>query len=410
MILTKLIIGKLKQYFIRNHGILLFLIPVFLLLTACPTVNKNENPVYGIMVFDSIQDIDRFIPAMSLKTGTPEARGMDLPIDAVVITTYGQYYLLMHKDTKTFAKYRATQQGFVKEKELSVKGIPFEAYSSWVVWVNPHTILLGSIENEHFSYMEIDLEVMKILRHGQLEVPAAPADLKYTAVSAQFAQDKLFIFYTYQKGLMSQHIYPPDGAVYAEVFSYPQLQSLKNLKDSRTTWPGSYNIWGPNTLVFNDFVYVLGQPGGRTGDHPYAPSAVLRADSKKGVFDPDYFFRLDQHQTQEAYTLHDLGGGLAITKVVEKKKIGKFNDYMNNRPAHFELLDLVRQTSIRIKTAPINITFWKDVFVEGDFVYLSVYDGNNKSQIWIYDKKNGSLKPGIKVEGTIFRIENLSPL
>ena len=386
------------------------LTPLLLLLMACDRENELEQPAYGIMVYDSIQDIDRFIPAMSLKTGSPEARGMNLPLDAVIITTYGSNYLLLHKDTKTFAKYRATRNGFVKERELSIKGIPFEAYSSWVVWINPHTILLGSIENENFSYMEIDLEGMKILRHGPLEVPAAPSELKYTAIAAQFAQNKLFVFYTYQKGLMREHIYPPDGAVYAEVFSYPQLQPLKSLKNYRTTWPGSYNIWGPNTLVFNDTVYVLGQPGGRTGDHPSAPSAVLRIDSKKGDFDPDYFFRLDQQQTHEAYTLHDLGGGLAITKVAEKKKVGKFNDYMSKRPAHFELLDLVKQTSIRLKTAAINITFWKDILVEGDLVYLTVYDGNNKSQIWIYNRKDGSLKPGIKVEGTIFRIEKLSPL
>lgn len=407
MILIKLI-EPLKQYLKQGYIFLLFLCAVSVLLNACHPVNEDKNPVYGIMVFDSIQDIDTFIPAMSLKTGAPRARGMDLPPNAVVITTWGQYYFVMHTDTKTFVRYRATQQGFVKEQELGVKGIPYEAYSSWLVWVNPHTILLGSTENEHFSYMEIDLRAMKILRHGPLEVPAAPADLKYTAISARFANNKLYLFYTFQKGLMRQHIYPPDSAVYAEIFNYPQLQTKKSLKDSRTTWPGGYNIWGPNTLVFKDTVYVLGQPGKRTGDHPSAFPAILRIDSKKDVFDPDYLFRLDSNKTREAYTLHDLGHGLAITKVIEKKKINKFMDYSDNRSAHFELLDLVKKTNTRLITENINISFWQDVLLEGDNAYLAAYYGNNKSQIWIYNLKTGNLKPGIKVEGTVFRLEKLS--
>lgn len=384
---------------------LLLFIPVCFSSCGSPV---NTDPAYGIMVFDSVQDIDSFIPAVSLKVGEPKAKGMNLPAGATVIATYGQDYFIMHTDTKTFAKYRATQQGFVKEKELNLKDIPFETYASWVIWGNPHTILLGSVVNEQFNYVEFDLSAVKVLRHGQLQIPPAPAGKNYSGIAAQFAGNKLYIFYTYQKDLRKQHIYPPDGAVYGAVFNYPELQLLNKLKDTRTTWPGSYNIWGPNTLVLDNYIYVLGQPGGRTADHPTAPSGILRVNSKTETFDPGYFFQLGDRKTEEAYTLHDLGHGLAMTKIIEKQRVHRFYDYLHKRTAHYELLDLKKQTRTRLKTENIILAFWKDILVEGDLAYVAVYLGGNTSQIWIYNLKTGSLTAGAKVNGRVFRMERLA--
>ncbi|MGY0039561.1 hypothetical protein [Pedobacter sp. NJ-S-72] len=180
-----------------------------------------------------------------------------------------------------------------------------------------------------------------------------------------------------------------------------------NFADKRTTWPGSYNIWSSNSLVLNDTIYVLGQPGGRTGNHPTAPSAILRLNKGAQRFDSGYLFKLGNHGGQEAYTLYNLGRGLAVTKIVESSRISQFDDYMMKRISRFELLDLRRQKRFTLAMPPIFLDFLMNVTADENFAYLSVYQQNDKSQIWIYDLRSGVLKRGAEVHGQIIRIDKL---
>ena len=346
------------------------------------------------------------MPVYSMYSGKPEPKGINVP--GITIAIYDECYFLMDGSDQSFLKYRATAQGLVLEQSIDMKAIAWEPYSGWVNRINEHTILLGSVVDERFRFTEIDLREMKIIRSGLLAVPPAPKGVNYTGISSQLVNNRLFIFYTFQKGMMREHVNPPDDAVHAAVFSYPALELKSNFADKRTTWPGSYNIWSSNSLVLNDTVYVLGQPGGRTGNHPTAPSAILRLNKGAEVFDPDYLFKLGRHGAQEAYTLYNLGHGLAVTRIVESSAISKFDDYMLKRISRYELLDLRRQKRINLAMPAVMLHFTMNVTADENFAYLSVYQENDQSQIWIYDLRLGLLKRGITVNGEIIRIDQLA--
>lgn len=384
---------------------LLFLF-IFLLICACDGHKGKDDFNFGLIVYDQDKDVTRFMPVYEMLEGKPEPKGIDVP--GMTIAIYEHCYLLMDMSDHSLLKYRATAEGLVLEQSIDMKKFPWEPYSGWVNWVNDHTILLGSVVDEHFRYIEIDLKEMKILRNGLLKVPPAPKGVNYTAMSAQLVKDKLFIFYTFQKGFMREHINPPDGAIHTAVFSFPELKLQSSFEDKRTTWPGSYNIWSSNSLVLNDTTYVLGQPGGRTGNHPTAPSAILRLNKGAQKFDPGYLFKLGSHGAQEAYTLYNMGHGLAITRIVESSEINQFDDYMLKRISRYELLDLRRQKRIKLAMPPVMLNFIMNVTADENFAYLSVYQDNDKSQIWIYNLRSGILKRGVTVNGEIIRIDRLT--
>ncbi|KIO76067.1 hypothetical protein TH53_17205 [Pedobacter lusitanus] len=312
-----------------------------LFFAGCESNKGKEKFSYGLIVYNQEKDVTNFMPVYSMENGKPEPEGIALP--GMVITVDDRCYFLMDKSDKTLLKYRATADGLVLQQSVDMKAIAWEPYSGWVNRVNDHTILLGSVVNERFSYSEVDLKEMKILRNGILAVPPAPKGVNYTGISAQMADNRLFVSYTFQKGFMREHINPPDDAVHTAIFNYPSLKLQRKFEDKRTTWPGSYNIWSSNSLVLNDTVYVLGQPGGRTGNHPSAPSAILRLNKGENTFDPGYLFKLGNQGVQEAYTLYNLGHGLAVTKIVESPVIREFDDYMTKRISRYELVDLRRQ-------------------------------------------------------------------
>lgn len=287
-----------------------------------------------------------------------------------------------------------------------MKDIPWEPYMSWVNYINEHTILIGTVNKQKFSYIEIDLEDMKIKRHGPLNVPDPPDSASnYVGVSAQLVKDKLFVNYTFQRGMMREHIVPCNDTLFMAQFNYPGLQLQNTTKDHRTTWPGSYTILAPCSMVYKDNIYVLGQPGGRTGNHKTAPSSILKLDTEANKFDLDYNFEIGNPIHEEAYTLHDMGHGLALTSVVQSSKIHSFMNYMVNRVAKYVLVDLEQQKKIKLNLPDVHLDWIFNTIWDDDFAYFSVYQKDGKSQIWQYDRKNGKLQKGAVIKGAILRID-----
>ncbi|KIO76068.1 hypothetical protein TH53_17210 [Pedobacter lusitanus] len=57
---------------------------------------------------------------------------------------------------------------------------------------------------------------------------------------------------------------------------------------------------------------------------------------------------------------------------------------------------------------PVFLDFLMNVAADDNFAYFSVYQENNKSQIWLYDLRSGILKRGTEVNGQIIRIDKLT--
>ncbi|MCW3465308.1 hypothetical protein [Chitinophaga nivalis] len=392
----------------RSGWLLLLLIPSLLLTISCQQQHEGATPGFGVIVYDSLQDADRFIPVTDFGEKTAVLPATDMPGAGTVIATAGPYYFMMSQATGILSRYKATTTGLEKDAELVMKDIYFEPYDSWIVQAGADTLLLGCIQGDTLACTLIDLQAMKVLQHSILAHPKAPAGVNFAAWSAHLAGNTLFVFNTFQKGFMREHVFPPDGAMQTLVYSYPQLELQRVITDRRTTWPGGYQIWAPNSVSLQDTVYVLGQPGGRTAVHPTTMPAILRLKTGAASFDTTYTFRPVNGRSEELYTLYDIGDGKAITKVVPTHRITGFDDYLMAPTGYYEVLDLRNATRTRLKLDPVFPDFRKNVLAAGEVVYLPVYLGNNTSRIWCYYPSTGKLVPGIIVPGRVLLMNRFS--
>jgi len=385
-----------------------FVLLSLIFLSACQNKNPDKEHQYGLITYDSLQGKVYFTGISSL-TGQKEIKqGPEISYNGFILTQRNGRYYVMDNEQKLFVCYKASANNFNQESSISMKDIPWEPYMSWINYINEHTILIGTVNKRKFSYIEIDLEAMKIKRHGALNVPAPPDTASnYAGVSAQLVKDKLFISYTFQRGMMREHIVPCNDTLFMAQFNYPELQLQSTTQDHRTTWPGSYTILAPCSMVYKDNVYVLGQPGGRTGNHKTAPSSILKLDTKTNKFDPEYNFEIANPIREEAYTLHDMGYGLALTSVVQSSKIHSFMNYMVNRVANYVLLDLEQQKKIELNLPDVQLDWIFNTIWDNDSAYFSVYQKDGKSQIWQYNRKSGKLQKGASIKGAILRIDRL---
>nr|WP_121269811.1 hypothetical protein [Pedobacter schmidteae] len=395
-----------------KYKAILSTITIFLLLVSllsCQPKDNNGASTYGLITYDSVANKAYFTGINSFMEPKELTRGAEININGFILAQKENRYYVMDNEQKLFVSYLAGASGFKMDKVIPLKDIPWEPYMSWVNQVDAHTILIGTVNKRKFSYIEIDLDAMKIKRHGGLAIPATNEENNYAGVSAQLVKDKLFVSYTFQKGMMREHIVPCNDTLFVAQFSYPDLQLQSTTSDKRTTWPGSYTILAPNSLVYENNIYVLGQPGGRTGNHKTAASSVLKLDAKNNSFDPDYDFEIANPKNEEAYTLHDIGHGLAITSVVPTARIKNFMNYMVNRVAHYVLLDLEHQKKIPLNLPEVHLDWIFNTIWEDDLAYISVYQKDGSSQFWQYNHKDGSLKKGARIKGTVIRINKLKP-
>lgn len=383
------------------------LLVCLLFLMACQQQPKESNYKYGLITYDSLESkvhLTRLNSLMDTQKITPKT---EVNFNGFILAQKDGKYYVMDQEQKSFVCYQVDEKGIKAFSMISMKDIPWEPYMSWVNWVDAHTILIGTVNNHKFNYLEVDLDAMKINRKGFLNVPETTADNNYAGVSGQFVKDKLFVSYTFQKGMMREHIVPCDDTMYVAQFNYPDLALESTTQDHRTTWPGSYAILAPNSLVYQDNIYVLGQPGGRTGNLKATSSAILKIDTEKNTFDPAYNFKIADGIREEAYTLHDIGNGLAISTLVQLNKVHSFQNYMINRVANYVLLDLKNQKKIKLNLPDVQLDWILNTISEDDFAYISVYQKDGNSQIWQYNREDATLKKGALIKGALVRIDRL---
>ena len=385
----------------------LFGFAVLLSLFACQHSTKDLGYNYGLLSYDSLENKAYLTTVNSLMDAQEIGPRTEVNFNGFILAQKDSRYFVMDQEQKAFVAYQIGEQGIRAVAKISMKDIPWEPYMSWVNWVNPRTILIGTVNHHKFNYLEIDLDAMKINRQGTLNVPETAAENNYVGVSGQLVNHQLFVSYTFQKGMMREHIVPCEDTMYMAQFSYPELELQSTAKDDRTTWPGSYAILAPNSMVFQDQVYILGQPGGRTGNRKGTPSSILKIDTKKNIFDPAYNFQIADGNQEEAYTLQNLGDGLALTSVVSLDKVHSFENYMINRVANYVLLDLKNQKRTKLDLPDVQLEWIFNTIWDDDFAYLSVYQQDGNSQIWQYNRKDATLKKGILIKGAIFRINRL---
>ncbi|MCE6988073.1 hypothetical protein [Dyadobacter sp. CY323] len=367
--------------------------------------NPNERP-YGILVYSADAEKEFLIRAESLMEGSYEVPKTARQVEPIVFAYKDGSYYGIDENKRSLTRYKPTENELVADKVCSLDTIPWKYFSSWYDWVSPDTLLIGStMEGSQFVYALVDVRTMTVASHGTFDIPFPVKPEYYGGVFAKLRDNRIYIAYTLYEGVNS--LAPARDTTYMAVVEYPSMKTLDLQKDTRSTWPGGYFLHAPFSLVNNGDIYLLTQPGGRTHNHPTKSTGIYRIKKGEDKLDPTYFFRPTDQQNQEGYLLYDLGNGKALIKMVEKKRVNRYMDYLEKRIVDYYILDLYTQKKTRIDLPPDRLKFEYNVLVENDQVYVAVNNGNNESTIWRYHVPSGKLTEGITIDGQVYMINRL---
>ncbi|NGP87705.1 DUF4374 domain-containing protein [Fodinibius halophilus] len=272
-------------------------------------------------------------------------------------------------------------------------------------------------------WYRINTETVQKVDEGEINTKELAGNGEWAFFSwIKQVDDKVFAPY-YSISAAGQNVFStqyPDSAWIA-VFSYPEMELQKIIKDDRTSFIGRYYTDGLSVDESGD-VYAFSYSVANDDEHQFIstkPTAVTRIKDGKLSFDQDYFFNIEEasggyHMTNHIYASdgfavllmtkeqngrYDEGKRLAVVNLYDKtfRWVSGFPEASNI----FKIMERNYLVSEDGSTAHIGITLKK----EGE-------KGEGSSFIYNIDVANASATRGLKVEGgritAIHKLENSS--
>ncbi len=376
---------------------------VFLFVSCDMDVPKANFAVLG---YSSSEHIF-FKPIDSLQNGMVDlANGLPTKGELFFAEKDGKYYGI-DENTGQFSKY-----GYENNRFKFYGSIPFEeftgwtAVASWYSWVSDHEMLIGSSRRgKQFMYVLVDVKSMRVLKHGNLDIPLPPKGINYGGVMGRLVDNKLYIAYMLYN--YEDKAAPAGDTIYLATIDYPEMHTRKITTDARSTFPGGYNLFWQVSAVYEGYLYFITQPGGRLRFHPTYKPAVMRIKVGTDFIDPDYFFPLDNERKDEFYGLYDIGGGMALTKAVDLNKIKEFSDYFAANTAGYYLLDLKNRSTQKVDFPTGKLDFYPNFYRNGDQVFAAINDSSGNASIYSYGLKTGQIQKGLRIKGDVIMLNKL---
>ncbi|GGB96785.1 DUF4374 domain-containing protein [Dyadobacter sediminis] len=346
---------------------------------------------------------DYLLTTSDLSQGTISTVGKGIEQD-------GSYrYYLTHKGKFFSLLYGQGNPGAVTTYTLSetgelVKSSDFQSETVQVFAPAGDDILTIKVPrsgNESASWFRINADQSKIVGEGQINIVrlAGNGERAHFTWATQVG-DKIFAPYMSIKGAA------PDvfGTAYPDsswiaVFSYPEMQLEKVIKDNRTSFIGSYFNNGllvdenGDTYAFSPAVAT--SSGKQSGTKP---SAFVRIKKGTTEFDQSYYFNVQEKS-----------GG---KKVIGQTYLGKGKSllYMLTDPAdqygptRLAISDIYNQTFTWVTGTPESIASRSasynnnTVSADGKTIFVGI---NTDAGSWVYaiDIATATARQGLKVEG-----------
>lgn len=380
------------------------------LFISCNRTSSNSTEhstnSYGLLLYSDEESKEYFVQTSSLM-GESYAIPKDLnEVHPIIFASKNGKYYGIDENKRDLIRYQPKDNDLVLDKVCSLDTIPWKYFSSWYNWVSEDTLLLGStLEGSQFTYSLIDVKTMTVAKHGSFDIPLPVKPEYYGGVFARLRDNRLYIAYTLYQG--TQSMLPARDTTYLAVVDYPSMKTLHIQKDTRSTWPGGYFLHAPFSLSHNGDIYFLTQPGGRTHNHPTKFTGIYRIKKDEDRLDSTYFFSPTEKQKQEGYLLYDLGNGKALIKMVEKKRVNRYMDYLQKRVVDYYVVDLIKQTKTKLDLPLDLLAFEDNVLVENDLLYIAVSTAKNQCSIWQYHIPSGKLTKGLSFNGRVFMMTRL---
>lgn len=218
--------------------------------------------------------------------------------------------------------------------------------------------------------------------------------------------DKLFIpFIKYSE--VGDFTNPVSDTAYVAVFSYPNMQFEKYIKDARTGYIGTH---GATTgLVRNEFgdLYSFSSTSTVAGlSQADKPSGILKIKTGETDFDTDYFFNVEEATGgDKIFRMHYLGNGKAYARLITDETQGPWETWtaygrsVQSFTQKSVIIDLESKTITDIANVPLSALRWTaPLLVEDDVFYLSV-ETLTDAHIYQVDIASATGTKGAKIDG-----------
>jgi hypothetical protein len=197
---------------------------------------------------------------------------------------------------------------------------------------------------------------------------------------------------------------PLVGQAEVAVYSYPELQFQKVIRDSRVGPIGGFNI--KNGLIEDESgnVYAISHTNPANGYSQFAqPSGILKIASGATAFDADYFFDVNAKASGNAVHVLYLNNGKAFAKLNMTARSGQTQYSDGNLSA--AVIDFRNQTVNMVSGVPAASGDGRRLaaFAEGDFVYTVVKvteNGVTENYIYKINTTNFTATRGAKAEAS----------
>lgn len=390
---------------------LLLLIVFFIGCSNRDQVNSTTNK-YSLYIMN--KDLgNTILTTNSIDSGTMDIlkNGIDVPtqyFDRSIIIHEGFFY---HIKSEKFRKFS------IKENALTeIAAIPMsDQHIENINWQGKDTLLIFTLDNKTYSklhYYKIDVKRFEILQKEEIPLPSPPPN--FTTVSIGFStlhHNNLIIGYTYNK-VFNETDFTTIDTMYMATLNPENLQIRAIQKDNRSTYPGGINtVQSYSFADENGNFYFMSCPGIALGNNLSKPTAIFRIPKDTTKVDSTYFFNLTAATQNHAYGMWYLGNNEAIIRSERKDLYNDFSDHHSTYQFEYYVVDLLKQTTTKLKLPYDKGTRKESVLVENGKAYITIDDKDDNHQVWIYNILTKEISTGLKLDKEtdfIVRIDKLN--
>jgi hypothetical protein len=220
--------------------------------------------------------------------------------------------------------------------------------------------------------------------------------------SAMLKDNKVYVSFYPLHGSSWQT--PQVDTAYISIFSYPELEYEKTIKDTRTGPIGYYGNSPAMMLDEGGNLYTVSPSSYAAGYTSVSKSSgILRVNAGESEFDTNYFFDVEAVSGYKVLTAAYAGNGMAVARVAAnetEEEIGGWGAFKVTVPRlKVAVLDLVNKTVTDVVDIPRHGgQYATPFFIEDGTVTMSINDGENVN-LYQIDPQTATATKGASVDG-----------
>jgi len=351
--------------------------------------NKDESPT-SLFFSESLEDTRQATLQIPLSSSRIQEREY--------IYKNGFFYRLSSQ-TSVFTKHRLQGASLVLIDSMQLKNRDFET----ITWKDDNNLIALCREDliakkAQARLYQINVAEMKIIKEDTITLPFATKE--YNALHlglVDIENNNLWLAYSFFKSRGKYGHTTSDTTYYATI-NYPSFTLQQIQKETRSTYPGGFNII--QSYSFKDELgdyYFMTNPGIALGNNLKLPTAIFRKKQGQQLVDQHFMINVSKSIGNHAYGIWYVGDGKAIVRNEQKNLYTDFSNYHAVYQFEYRLVDLKSGSIERIPLPLDKGTQKENVWSDKKDVYIAIDGANDEHRVWKYNLQTKEISKGIQL-------------